>query len=422
MTGKNMAQAKAIILAAGRGTRMKSATPKVLHELLGRPIISYVVDAVKGAGIKDIVVVAGYGASEVKAALGGVKVVIQKSLLGSGDAVKAARGALAGFKGDLLVICGDTPLISPATVKELYIKHKALGAGATVLTAHLEDPSEYGRIKRDSSGRIIGITEALEAGHDTAGPAEVNVGTYFFRAKGLFSALARVAPDNAKREYFLTDVIKILREDGGPIASVSVRDTGEMTGINTRMDLAEATKTMKKNILDALMVQGVTIHDPASTTIFPGVKIGRDTTIYPNTIIESDVEIGPSCRIGPFARLRPGVRLAERVEVGNFVELVRTSVGRGTRIKHHTYLGDAVVGKDVNIGAGTITANYDGKKKHKTVIGDGSFIGIGARLVAPVKIGRGATLGAGCVVLKNRNVPAGATVAGVPARVIKKVK
>jgi bifunctional UDP-N-acetylglucosamine pyrophosphorylase/glucosamine-1-phosphate N-acetyltransferase len=415
-----MVNVKAIILAAGRGTRMRSVVPKALHELFGRPIISYVVDSVKGSGIKDIVAVAGYGAPDVRRVLGGVKTVVQKRLLGSGDAVKTAKAGLAGFKGDLLVICGDTPLISAGTIKELYAKHKASGARATVLTARLEDPSEYGRIERDPSGRLTGITEALEVSPGAAGPAEVNVGTYFFRAEDLFAVLARIGPNKRKGEYFLTDAIKMLSDDGMTVASASVRDAGEMIGINTRMDLAEAANTMKKTLMDGLMAAGVTIQDPLSTTIFPGAKIGKDSVIYPNTFIESDVEIGPFCRIGPFARLRPGVRIADHVEVGNFVELVRTKVGRGTKIKHHTYLGDTTVGKNVNVGAGTITANFDGKRKRKTIIGDNCFIGIGARLVAPVKIGRGAVLGAGCVVLKDKDVPPGATVVGVPARVLGK--
>lgn len=410
----------AVILAAGRGTRMKSDTPKVLHEILGKSAISRVMDSVKEAGVKDVITVIGFGGEKLREYLKGMKTVVQKELLGSGDAVAATRNDLEGFDGDLLVVCGDTPLIKGATMRDIAQKHKSTGAVMTILTAVLKDPTGYGRIERDDNGLIVKIVEEEKAQLYEEVINEVNVGTYCFRAKDLFSALNEIKPDNAKKEFFLTDVVEILRRKGSAIESVTMEDPEEMIGINSRKDLAEATRIMKSRILEEIMSAGVTIEDPASTTIYEGVRIGGDTVIRPNTLIESDVTIGRRCSIGPFARLRPGVEIADDVEIGNFVELVRTKIGRASKVKHHTYLGDTAVGENVNIGAGTITANYDGKLKHKTVIEDNVFVGIGARLIAPVTIGRGAVVGAGAVVLREHNVPACATVVGVPAKVLKK--
>lgn len=413
----------AVIVAAGRGTRMKSETPKVLHMVLGRPIIGYVLDSVRNAGIKDIITVTGYGNDILKKFLKDeTRVVVQKELLGSGDAVGTAKKDLRGYSGDILVICGDTPLIKAKTIKELIDKHRDSNASLTVLTAVLKDPTGYGRIERDGNKSVVRIVEEERASLYDEVITEVNVGTYCFKAEDLFTALANVKPDNKKKEFFLTDTVEILRKHGKLVESVTMKDPSEMIGINTRKDLAEATRILKDSVLEELMSGGVTIEDPQTTTIYPGARIGRDTIIHPNTVIESGVEIGERCHIGPFARLRPEVRIGDDVEIGNFVELVRTSVGDGSKVKHHTYLGDTAVGKLVNIGAGTITANFDGKKKSKTVIEDKAFVGVGAILVAPVRIGSGATIGAGCVVLKNRNVPKGATVVGVPARILKKQK
>ncbi len=410
----------AVVLAAGKGTRMKSDRPKVLHKILGRPIIHYVLDAVRGAGVKDIVVVTGYGKDKVRSAVKGLaKVVVQKRLLGSGDAVRSARLALGRYSGDLLIVCGDTPLVSSDCLRSIIEKHKKSSASLTILTAHVEDPASYGRVVRGEGGRIAKITELLDA--DTAEERihEVNVGTYVFRKADLFSALAEAKPNSKKGEIFLTDTVEILRRKGKIVEGVAIGDARTMIGINSRLDLACATEILKREALNRLMEEGVTIEDPGSTVIFPGVRIGRDSVIHSNTVIESDVEIGERCHIGPFARFRPGTRLGDGVEVGNFVELVRTTVGDRTRIKHHTYLGDTVIGKDVNVGAGTITANFDGVRKNRTVIKDGASIGIGARLVAPVRIGKNSVVGAGAVVTRNHDVPDGATVAGVPARILK---
>ena len=410
----------AIILAAGRGTRMKSETPKVLHKILGKSIIHYVLDSVNGAGASDLILVAGYGSSLLQEAVKTVKIVIQKELLGSGDAVMAAGKALKNYSGDILVVCGDTPLVRAETIKGLVEKHKKSQASATILTAKLTDPTGYGRIARDDSGKVTGIVEQVKASLYEEVINEINVGTYCFKAADLFKALEAVRPDNKKKEIFLTDTISIMRNKGKKIESYLTEDPDEAIGVNTRLDLAASTTILKKRTAEQLMLEGVTIQDPGSTVIYPGARIGKDTIIYSNTVIESDVEIGSNCHIGPFARIRPHVYIGNDVEIGNFVELNRTRVGDGTRIKHHTYLGDALVGRNVNIGAGTITANYDGKNKNKTIIEDGAFIGVGAILIAPVKVGSKATVGAGSVVPKEHNVPKGVTVVGIPARIYKK--
>ncbi|MBN1526706.1 MAG: NTP transferase domain-containing protein [Candidatus Omnitrophica bacterium] len=412
----------AVILAAGKGTRMKSDTPKVLHELLGKPMLRYVIDAVKASGISRIIVVIGHGSGAVRDILKteGVTAVEQKRLLGSGDAVMTAKKALGPSSGDILVICGDTPLIRKETVRSIIEKHKSSGASATILTAILKDPTGYGRIVRGSEGRIAKIVEDQEASLYEEVIEEINVGTYCFKSTDLFAALARVSDDNRKKEYFLTDVIGVLSRNDKTIESVTAEDKNEIIGINSRKDLAYATQAMKTRVMDGIMAGGVTVQDPLSTVIYPDVSIGRDTVIYSNTVIQSDVTIGSSCKIGPFTRIRPGVIIGDRVEVGNFVELVKTRIGDDTKVKHHTYLGNTTVGKKVNIGAGTITANFDGKNKNETVIEDGAFIGVGAMLVAPVKVGKEAVVGAGCVVLKGHDVPRKATAVGVPSRILKK--
>lgn len=414
----------AVILAAGRGTRMKSDTPKVMHTILGKPMISYVIDSVRAAGLKDIILVAGFGAVQVKEFFKNtdIRIVVQKKLLGSGDAINTAKKEIKKFKGDILIVYGDTPLIKKETIKRLMEKHVSSGASITLLTAILKNPTGYGRIIRNTEGRILKIAEESEVREYKKEIKEINVGTCIVRAEDLFEALSGIGRDNVKKEYYLTDAVKILSEKSKKVESIQIDDSSEMVGVNSRVELAQATAVIRNRITCTFMESGVTIHDPLSTTIYPGVKIGKDTTIYPNTIIESDVKIGDNCHIGPFARLRPGTKLGNSVEVGNFVELVRTEVRDFTKVKHHTYLGDATVGKNVNIGAGTITANYDGKNKSATVIGDNSFIGVGSILIAPVKIGKKALVGAGAVILKGQNVKNGATVVGVPARTLERRK
>ena len=409
----------AVILAAGRGTRMKTDTPKVLHEILGKPILGHIIDSLRQAGVKDIVTVAGYGSELLKECAGTTKIVVQKKLLGSGDAVITAKKALGGYAGDILVICGDTPLVKAETIKALIAKHKSSGASLTILTAKLKDPSGYGRIIRQDGEKICKIAEDAEAGLYEEVISEINVGTYCFKTDDLYAALSDVRPDNSKKEIYLTDTIGILHKRGKRIESVTTEDPGEAIGINTRKDLACATRILKDSVLEELMVSGVTIEDPASTVIYKNVKIGRDTIIKPNTVIESNVKIGENCSIGPFARIRGGVDIGNNVEIGNFVELVRTKISDNTKVKHLTYLGDTTVGRDVNIGAGVITANFDGKNKNKTIIEDEASIGVGVRLIAPVKVGKGALVGAGAIVLKNQNIPRGAVAVGIPARTIR---
>jgi N-acetylglucosamine-1-phosphate uridyltransferase (contains nucleotidyltransferase and I-patch acetyltransferase domains) len=411
----------AIILAAGRGTRMVSDTPKVLHEILGSPMISYVTGAVSRAAVKDMVVITGFGGDKVKDLFSGtrIKTVAQKKLLGSADAVAAAKREIRGYN-DVLVVYGDTPLITEETLKDLIEKHRDTRASLTLLTAVLKDPSGYGRIIRDQSGKIIKIAEDGEVREYKQEIREINVGTCVFSSGDLLTALKEIGCDNSKGEYYLTDAVKILSARGLKVESIIMKNLDEMIGVNSRVELAQASNIMKNRIMERLMASGVTIQDPATTTIYPDVKIGRDTVIYPNTIIESDVRIGSGCHIGPFARLRGGTRIGDKSEVGNFVELVRSKVAESTKIKHHTYLGDATVGKNVNIGAGTITANYDGKNKNKTIIGDGAFVGVGAILIAPVKIGKKALVGAGAVILRGTVVKDGATVVGVPAKILRR--
>ena len=412
----------AIILAAGRGTRMKSDVPKMLQKLHQRPMLSFVLGALSAAGVKKKILVLGYKAKDTKAAFAPIDSVIQKKLLGSGDAVKTAEKLLSGFSGDVLVLYGDTPFISEETIKEITKKHKSSKASCTLLTANVKNPSGYGRILRERSGSIVKIVEDRDASAYERAIEEINAGLYCFKKEDLFSCLEKLKINAEKREYYLTDIIKILRENNKKIASILCKNSIEAFGVDSKLDLAIAEKLMKKKVLESLMLKGVTIVDPDTTFIDMTVSIGKDTIIYPNTVIEKDVTIGENCKIGPFARLREDTLLHDSVEIGNFVELVRTKVSSGTKIKHLTYLGDAEVGKNVNIGAGTVTANYDGKKKHKTVIEDGSFIGVGAIFIAPVKIGKGALVGAGSVVTKNKNVPAGKTVAGVPAKLLARKK
>lgn len=412
----------AIVLAAGRGTRMKSDIPKVMHEMLGKPLIEHILDSIREAGVKNIIVITGYGSQSLKGSIEGTRVLVQKKLLGSGDAVNTARACLKSFTGNILVVCGDTPLLRSDTIKGLISKHKASRSSATVLTVRVKDPTGYGRILRDPDGRLTGIVEEQDAPLYEQVIEEINVGTYCFRSEDLFPALSGVKPDNKKKEYYLTDVIRIMNREKKAVESLETDDPDEALGVNTRIDLARAISILKKRVLEGLMNSGVTIEDPSSTIVYPGVNIGPDSVVRPNTLIESDVTIGNNCSIGPFTRIRPGVNIGNNVEVGNFVELVRTAVGDNSKIKHHTYLGDTTVGRGVNIGAGTITANFDGVRKNKTIIEDGAFIGIGSRIIAPVRIGRGAVLGAGCVVPKNHDVPKGATVVGVPARPVRKKK
>ncbi len=403
--------------------RMESDVPKVLHKVCGKPMLKYMVDILHQLGIKRCVVVVGHKQELVKEILkgtGGIRIVRQPKLLGSADAVRQTRKSFSNFNGDLLIVYGDTPLISYQSLKKLVQFHQKDGATCTILTAILKNPTGFGRIMRAEDNRIVRIVEEQDADTYEKAIREINVGAYCFKAGQFFSTLEEIKPDNVKKEYYLTDTIEVLSKKRAKVESISTQDEQEAFGINSRHDLMHAHAIINKRNIENLVSNGVTIVDPTTTYIYGEVKAGGDTIIYPHTIIEDRVKIGRTCLIGPFAHLRSGTILEDGVEIGNFVEVVRSRIGSRSKIKHHSYIGDATIGKGVNIGAGTITANYDGKNKNPTFIDDGAFIGVGTILIAPVKIGKGAVTGAGSVVTKNKNVPAGATVVGVPARILKK--
>jgi len=410
---------KAVILAAGLGTRMKSDIPKVLHHLHGRPMIDYTLNSVRASGVNDIICVMRQNERTFRGILKDTKIIQQKRPRGSADALNQTKRLLKNFRGDILVLYGDEPLIKPETIRWLIREHKRKKNPCTLLSTRMPNPMGYGRIIRDENDNVVGIVEEAEASVFEKSIDEINVGVYCFKQRVLFPLLKDVKNKNKKREYYLTDIISIMHRKNMKVESIVTPDNNEALGVNSRMDLAAAEKVLQKRITEDLMSNSVTIIDPDTTYISKDVKIGKDTVIYPHTIIEKDVKIGSKCKIGPFARIRSGSVLKDNVEIGNFVELVRTKIDKGTKAKHHAYLGDTVIGKNVNIGAGTVVANYDGKKKYVTRIGDGAFIGSGTILVAPIKIGRYATTGAGAVVTKNHNVPPRSVVVGVPARILK---
>jgi len=409
-----------IILAAGRGTRMKSDMPKMLHKICGRALIEHINDLIAPFFFKHVVLVVGYKGKEVADLAGGAKVVKQDRLLGSADAVKKAVTALRKFKGDILVLYGDVPLLRRSSLKGMMEMHRSRKASCTLMTARPENPAGYGRILRNAAGNVTAIAEETEVPLYDRVMNEVNAGPCCFKAGDLLKTLRKIKRNDRKKEYYLTDVVGLLEREGKAIASYRLEDPEEAVGVNSRADLARADAIMRRRTVDRLMECGVSVVDPASTHVDPGCSVGRDTVIHPYSRIHNGVKIGPACVIGPFSRLRPGTRLSQGVEIGNFVELTRAKVGPRTKIKHHSYIGDAVIGREVNIGAGTITANYDGKTKEKTVIKDRAFIGSGTIFVAPVTIGKGAVTGAGAVVTKRTKVPDGSVVVGVPARVTRK--
>lgn len=413
-----------IILAAGKGTRMKSLLPKVMHKIYNRPMIDYVLDSVKDAGFKDMFVVAGFGIEVIKKhlAAGSMKVVKQSRLLGTADAVNTLRKQLSGFKGDVVVVYGDAPLLDSQTVKKLVTERTKNKAACAILTTILKDPTGYGRIVRDSRENVVKIAEELDATLFEKAIEEVNAGAYCFDCQSLFASIDKVKPTNKKKEYYLTDAIAFLAKAGKKVIPVVTQDTDQALGINTRADLAEAHNMIRRRTLNRLMSDSVTIVDPNTTFIDPQAKIGEDTVIHPFTVIEEGVEIGSDCIIGPFARVRSGTTIEDTAQVGTFVEVNRSKVKKGARVKHQTYLGDATVGAGSNIGAGTVTANWNGKTKCKTEIGSQAFIGSGTVFVAPVKVGAKATTGAGAVVTKGKDVPAGSVVVGVPAKILKRKK
>ncbi|MCM8763611.1 MAG: sugar phosphate nucleotidyltransferase [Candidatus Omnitrophica bacterium] len=409
-----------VVLAAGKGVRMKSAFPKMLHYLCGRPLINYPIETLRRIGIDKIFVVVGYKKETLLPYLKEVKIIVQKRLLGTGHALLATKPYLKNFKRTILVISGDVPLVREATLQKLVKQHQSLNSAVTILVANIQEPRGYGRILRDKNSKVIKICEETDLEKGLSGIKEVNSGIYCFKSSLLFRYLKKIKPNPRKKEYYLTDIIGLMAGEGEKISTLCIDDSEEILGINTREDLSRAGKVLNKRMVKKLMDKGVTIVDPLNTYIGEGVEIGKDTIIFPFTVIEPGVSIGRNCRIGPFCHLREKTVIGDNVELGNFVELVRTRMDSFSKAKHLTYLGDACVGKDVNIGAGTIVANFDGKKKNKTIIYDKAFIGSGTILISPVKVGKGAVTGAGTVVTRNKDVPPGETVVGVPAKILTK--
>lgn len=427
----------AIILAAGQGTRMKSKLPKVLHKVLGKPMVQWVIDCLTAAGVTDKITVLGHGAEQVATVVAEqTSIVYQTEQLGTGHAVMQGVKALGTENDCVIVICGDTPLLQADTIKSLLAKHNAERNMVTVLTAQASDPTGYGRIVRNGA-QIEAIVEQKDATEEEKTITEINTGTYCFNQQFLLQYLPTLTTNNAQKEYYLTDLIKIANQNQFPVGGYQLDDFSESLGVNNRVQLAQAEQVLRQRKCNEVMLAGVTLIDPASTYIGADVVIGNDTIIYPNVVLEgatvigsdniigmncrfvdsiigdnNDIQsttivestVGNGCKIGPMAYLRPGTVLADQVKIGDFVEVKKSKIGTGTKIPHLSYVGDAVVGSSVNIGCGTITCNYDGVNKYQTTIKDNAFIGSNTNLVAPVVVEEKAFIGAGSTITKD--VPA----------------
>ncbi|MCQ2380777.1 MAG: bifunctional UDP-N-acetylglucosamine diphosphorylase/glucosamine-1-phosphate N-acetyltransferase GlmU [Acidaminococcaceae bacterium] len=430
----------AIILAAGKGTRMKSSLPKVLHKIGGKPMVEHVICAAKEAGAEKQIVVIGHGAEAVREQIGdAVEFAVQEPQLGTGHAVMQTEKTLKNFQGTVLVLCGDTPLLNGEELAKFIKIHKQTKVGASVLTTNLDNPFGYGRIIRDTSGDVVGIVEEKDATAEQKAVKEINTGIYCLECPEMFNVLKGLSNNNAQGEYYLTDVLGKLRDAGKKIGAVTTDDADMVMGINSRCQLAEAEQVLRQRILNKWMDEGVTIMDPASTFIEADVQIGNDTIIRPFTWLEgktqigSDCEIGPNARLtnvkvgtgtqlqfiyahdcsvgdnvtaGPFVHLRPDTEIGNKVKIGNFIEVKNSKVGVGSKLPHLSYIGDTDMGGGVNVGCGSIMVNYDGKTKHRTIVEDDVFIGCNSNLVAPVKLGKGSFIGAGSTITKD--VPEGA--------------
>lgn len=430
-----MSSLVAVILAAGKGTRMRSKLPKVLHKVGGKAMLQHVIDASTAAGADDKVVIIGHGAELVEEMVAGqAKTALQAEQLGTGHAVLQTKEALKDFVGTAMILCGDTPLLDGEELRKFYEAHQASGAAATVMTAIMDNPTGYGRIIRDSAGDVCAIVEQKDATEEQKAVKEINTGIYCIECPLMFEVLETITPNNAQGEYYLTDILDKLYSAGKKVGGVVTADSDMVMGINSRKQLSVAEAVMRNRILDKLMDSGVTIMDPASTFIEASVKIGQDTIIYPytwlegNTEIGEDCEIGPNCRFtnvkmgdgnkiqftyahdcevknnvtaGPYIHLRPDTVISDNVKIGNFVEVKNSNVGVGTKLPHLTYIGDSDIGSGVNMGCGCITVNYDGKKKHRTVVGDNSFVGCNTNLVAPVTVEANTYIGAGSTITKD---------------------
>jgi bifunctional UDP-N-acetylglucosamine pyrophosphorylase/glucosamine-1-phosphate N-acetyltransferase len=430
-----MSKKYVIVLAAGQGTRMKSKLYKVLHPVCGKPMVRHVIDELKQIGADQIITVVGHGADEVKNELkGDSEFVLQEQQLGTAHAVMQARDLLQDKEGLTLVVCGDTPLLKADTIQAMIDYHISNHSKATILTAVAEDPTGYGRVIRNEQGYVEKIVEHKDASDKEKAVKEINAGTYCFDNASLFRALQKVTNNNAQNEYYLPDVIGILKDAGQTVTAFRTNDFTEIFGINDRVALAQAGKIMQQRINEKHMRNGVTIIDPEQTYIDATVEIGQDTVIYPGTMVKGNTVIGTDCiigpnseivnceignrtsirqsvthdskigsdvQIGPFAHIRPQSVIHDEVRIGNFVEIKKTEFGRKSKASHLSYIGDANVGSNVNIGCGSITVNYDGVNKFKTIIKDGAFIGCNSNLVAPVEIGEGAYVAAGSTITDN---------------------
>ena len=399
---------KSIILAAGKGTRMKSDMPKVLHTIFEKTLLGYVIDAVNNTGIADEnFVIVGHQAERVEEYINknydNAKCVLQSPQLGTGHAVSMALPYLKNFDGEVIILCGDTPLITSKTIKEFVEAHRNLKSDITVMSALFENPTNYGRVIRNSDNTLNSIVEEKDATPEQKAVKEINAGIYCLNWAKIKPAFSQLKTNNAQGEYYLTDIIKWGNEQNLSVNAYTLKDNEEIYGINSKSNLAEATKFLNRKIVNKHLANGVQIIDPSTTWISPETEIEADTIIYPSTYIEGKNKIGKHCKIGPFAHLRGDVVLEDYVKVGNFVEVKKTTIKSHTNACHLTYLGDSEIGSNVNIGAGTITANYNPltKVKSKTIIGDNVKIGSNSVLVAPVTIEEGANVGALSVITKN---------------------
>ena len=427
-----MTEKYAVILAAGQGTRMKSKLYKVLHPVCGKAMVDHVLTQLERVGIDQIVTVVGHGADQVKQLLGDrTTYALQAEQLGTGHAVMQAEDVLGHKDGITLVTCGDTPLFTAETFKQLFAYHEQQGAAATVLTAHTDQPFGYGRIIRDAAGTVAKIVEQKDATPEEAAVQEINTGVYCFNNQELFAALHQLSNDNAQGEYYLTDVIGILKQAGKQVGAFQMDDFTESMGVNDRVALANATRVMQQRINTRHMQNGVTMIDPATTYIDTDVQIGNDTVIEPGVVLKGKTSIGSDCvigthseirdsviedgvtvtasflenavmhkdsNIGPYSHLRPKAEIGVGVHIGNFCEVKNAQIGQNTKVGHLTYVGDATLGKEINIGCGTVFVNYDGMNKHHTNVGDYSFIGSGSNIIAPVEIGDHAYVAAGSTI------------------------
>ena len=443
----------AVILAAGQGTRLKSDLPKVLHRLGGQPLVRYAIEAAQSVTDTPPVLVVGHGAEAVRAELGeAVRYAVQEQQLGTGHAVRQAAPLLAGRCSHVLVTYGDMPLLRAETLRALIETQSHNTGPLTLLTIDAPQLDDFGRIVRDAAGRVTGIVELAQATPEQKAIVEKNVGAYCFNADWLWAHLPGL-PLSPKGEYYLTDIVALAVAENGNVAVVKTGDEAETLGINTRAQLAQAEAALRARINHKWMAEGVTVIDPATTYIEPTVALGRDTVLWPNVHLQGRTAIGSGCiigpntvvrdtvigndchiecsvlegawvgdevEIGPFAHLRKGARLERGVHMGNFGEVKNSTLGPGVKMGHFSYIGDAAIGAEVNIGAGTITCNFDGVKKNKTVIGANAFIGSDTMLVAPLTLGENSRTGAGSVVTKD--VPADSLAVGVPARVIRRLK